>query len=130
MAIYLLDTDIIVDVLNGKRNRYEFLLDLTVRQGHLLACCPINVSEVYAGMRSREEARTSALLRSLRLYPLTFEVAELAGLFKRDYANKGVTLSLTDASIAAVAVYNQLTLITGNVKDFPMETLSIFTLPS
>ena len=129
MAIYLLDTDIIIDVLNGKRNRNEFLLDLTARQGHLLACCPINVAEVYAGMRSREEARTSALLRSLRLYPLTFEVAELAGLFKRDSAKKGVTLSLTDASIAAVAVYHQLTLITDNVSDFPMETLSIFTLP-
>lgn len=130
MAIYLLDTNIIIDALNGKRGRNEFLLDLTVRQEHLLACCPINVAEVYAGMRSKEEAHTSAMLRSFRLYPLTFEVVELAGLFKRDYAKKGVTLRLTDAIIAAVAVYNQLTLITDNVKDFPMETLSIFPLPT
>src|SRR5215467_6509845 len=115
MATYLLDTTILIDAINGKRNRNEFILDLTLRQGHLLACCPINVAEVYAGMRSKEEARTSALLRSLRLYPVTFEVAELAGLFKRVYAKKGMTLSLPDSIIAAVAVHNQITLVTDNV---------------
>ncbi|MBC8165886.1 MAG: hypothetical protein H7Y20_08445 [Bryobacteraceae bacterium] len=54
MATYLLDTSVIIDALNGKRGRRDLLLGL-VRQGHLLACCPINVTEVYAGMRSNEE---------------------------------------------------------------------------
>jgi predicted nucleic acid-binding protein len=130
MATYLLDTNIIIDAINGKRNRNQLLLDLTERQGHLLACCAINVAEVYAGMRPKEKARTSALLRSFRMYPLTCDVAELAGLFKRDYGKKGMTLSLTDAIIAAVAIHNQLSLITDNVKGFPMESLSIYPLPT
>ena len=56
MATYLLDTSVIIDALNDKRGRREFLLGL-VRQGHLLACCPVNVTEVYAGMRPKEEDR-------------------------------------------------------------------------
>jgi len=129
MAIYLLDTNIIIDVLNRKRNRHEFLLDLAGQQGHTLACCPINVAEVCAGMRPKEEPHTRALLQSLELFPITFPVAELAGLLKRDHARKGVTISLADAIIAAVAIHNQLTLITDNVKDFPMAELSLYPLP-
>src|SRR5579864_6927774 len=125
MATYLLDTNIIIDAINEKRNRNAFLVDLAERQGHSLACCPINVAEVYAGMRPKEEPKTAAVLRSLQLFPITFPVAELAGLLKRDHAKKGVTLSLTDSIIAAVAIYNQLTLITDNIKDFPMKDLSL-----
>ena len=80
-------------------------------------------------MRPKEEPRTASLLRSLRIYPITFEVAELAGTpFKCDDGKKGVTLSLTDAVIAGVAIHNQLTLITDNVKDFPMVDLSIYPM--
>ena len=129
MATYLLDTNIIIDAINEKKNRHQFLLDLAERQGHFLACCPINISEVYAGMRPKEEARTTALLRSLQLYPITFPVAEMAGLLKRDHAKKGVSLALPDTIVAAVAIHNQLTLITENTKDFPMKELSLYPLP-
>lgn len=127
MATYLLDTNIIIDVVNGKKGRDELLKEL-VRQGNLLACCPINVAEVFAGMRPKEEALTTALLRSLVLYPISFAVAGQAGLFKRDYGKKGITLALPDALLAAVAIHNQLTLITENIRHFPMKELSIHPL--
>jgi predicted nucleic acid-binding protein len=130
MAIYLVDTNILIDALNNKKNRNNFLVNLAQNEGHTLACCPINVAEVYAGMRPKEETRTTALLSSLQLFPLTFPIAELAGALKRDHAKKGVTLSLTDTFIAAVAIHNQLTLITDNVKDFPMAGLSLYPLPN
>ena len=130
MPTYLLDTNIIIDAINEKKNRYHLLLDLTEQQGHTLACCPINVTEVYAGMRPKEEQRTTALLRSLQLYPITFPVAQLAGQLKCDYSKKGITLSLPDAIIAAVAIHNQLTLITTNTKHFPMKELALFSLPN
>lgn len=45
MAVFLLDTSVIIDTLNRKRGRKEFLLDLLMA-GHTLACCPINITEV------------------------------------------------------------------------------------
>jgi predicted nucleic acid-binding protein len=67
----------LLDALNDKKNRNRSLVTLA-EQGHTLACCPINVAEVYAGLRPKEEQRTAALLRSLQLYPITFPIAELA----------------------------------------------------
>ncbi|MGH9440443.1 MAG: type II toxin-antitoxin system VapC family toxin [Terriglobia bacterium] len=127
MATYLLDTNIIIDVLNEKRNRAA-LLQALLSEGHLLACCPINVVEVFAGMRPKEEPHTEALLDSLRYFPITFPIARLAGLLKRDYRKTGKTLNIADATIAAVAIHHNLPLITDNVKDFPMKQLQLHTL--
>lgn len=129
MASYLLDTSVIIDALNDKRSRRNLLLDL-LRQGHLLACCSINVAEVYAGMRPKEEKATEEFLRSLEYYHVTWPVARMAGLLKRDHARKGIALTVSDATIAAVAIAHQLTLLTDNVKDFPMKELSLYPLPT
>jgi predicted nucleic acid-binding protein len=129
MAIFLLDTNIIIDALNDKKDRNPFLLGL-MEQGHVLACCPVNVAEVYAGLRPKEEQRTAALLRSLQFFPVSFPIAELAGRLKQGYSRKGKTLSIPDTIIAAVAIHNQLTLITDNTKDFPMKELALYPLPN
>jgi predicted nucleic acid-binding protein len=128
VATYLLDTSVIIDALNNKGQRREFLLDL-LTQGNLLACCSVNVTEVYAGMRPKEEPATEALLKSLEYYHVTWPVARLAGLLKRDYAKKGASLTTADTTIAAVAMVNGLTLLTDNIKDFPMKELVLYPLP-
>jgi predicted nucleic acid-binding protein len=128
MAAFLLDTCVIIDALNNKRGRPGLLLNL-VRSGHVLACCPINITEVYAGMRPKEEAATQELLASLQHLPITPAAARMAGEFKRDYARKGTTLNLGDVIIAAVAIQHQATLLTDNIKDFPMAGLSLFPAP-
>ncbi len=128
MATYLLDTSVIIDVLNHKRGRDTLLRNLLL-QGHLLACCAVNVTEVYAGMRPKEQARTEEILRSLDYYDITWEIARSAGLLKRDWARKGMTLSVPDATVAAVALAYNLTLITDNVKDYPMPELRLYLLP-
>jgi predicted nucleic acid-binding protein len=124
MATFLLDTSVIIDAISGKRDRGQLLKGL-LEQGHLLACCPINVTEVYAGLRPKEETVTQELLESLEYYPITRGIARLAGLLKRDFARKGVTLAPTDVTIAAVALYHRLTLITDNLKHYPMKELSL-----
>jgi predicted nucleic acid-binding protein len=129
VATYLVDTSVIVDALNNKRGRHEFLLGL-LKQGHLLACCPINVTEVYAGLRPKEEQATERFLQTLVYYHVTWPVARQAGLLKRDFSRKGITLSVADATIAAIAIAHGLTLMTDNVKDFPMKDLTLYSLPS
>ncbi|HMC62534.1 MAG TPA: type II toxin-antitoxin system VapC family toxin [Candidatus Solibacter sp.] len=128
MATLLLDTSVIIDILNNKRGRPALLLDL-VKAGHVMACCPINITEVYAGMRPKEEAATEELFASLKHFPIAPPAARLAGEFKRDYARKGTTLNLGDVIIAAVAIHNEVTLLTDNTKDFPMSGMSLYPLP-
>lgn len=128
MATFLLDTSVIIDALNNRRGRPTFLLEL-VKAGHVLACCPINITEVYAGMRPKEESATEELFASLQHFAIAPSAARLAGKTKCDYARKGTTLNLGDVIIASVAIHNGLTLLTDNVKDFPMKELSIHPLP-
>jgi predicted nucleic acid-binding protein len=95
MAVILLDTSVILDHLNGRNARTEFL-DHLVEEGHLLACCPVNITEVYAGLRSGEEPQTEAFIESLECLPVTPAIARQAGLLRRDWRAKGQTLSYTE----------------------------------
>ena len=128
MAILLLDTTVIVDAVNGKKQRGQ-LLDELLAQRNLLACCAINVTEVYAGMRPHEASLTEAFLRSLKFYEANWEIARLAGELQNRWRKKGHTLSLPDVTIAAVALTHGLTLLTDNRKDFPMPELTLYSLP-
>ena len=114
-------------MLRGKGDRNRLLDDL-LEQRNLLACCSINVTEVYSGMRPHEEAITEALLRSLKFYEVTWDIARKAGELKNEWAKKGYTLFLPDVTIAAVAITHGLTLVTDNRKDFPMPDLQIHPL--
>jgi predicted nucleic acid-binding protein len=128
MATILLDTSVIFDHLNGRYGRTEFL-DGLIGQGYVLACCPVNITEVYAGLRPGEVVKTDAFLDSLEFLPVTPAIARQAGLLRRDWQKKGHTLSYTDVSIAAVALSDKIPLLTGNRKHFPMPELQLFPLP-
>jgi predicted nucleic acid-binding protein len=128
MATILLDSSVIFNHLNGRFGRTEFLDEL-IEQGHLLACCPVNITEVYAGLRLREEEKTAALIASLEFFPVTAEIARQAGLLRRDWQKKGQTLSYTDVTIAAAALANRSPLLTDNRKHFPEEGLELWPLP-
>ena len=124
MANYLLDTTVIIDCLRGRKAIVDFVTKIA-SEGSTVGCCAVNVAEVYAGMRENERQVTKKFLDSLEYYEVTRNVAEQAGAYKRQYGQKGVTLSLSDAIIAAVAISNNLTLVTDNVKHYPMPELDI-----
>jgi predicted nucleic acid-binding protein len=125
MTTYLVDTSILIDVLNGKRGRDAMLLRL-LSEGHLLGCCGTIVTEVYAGMRPHERAKTDGLVDSLQYFPVTPAIAKHAGRLKYEWARKGVTLSTPDTTIAAVALNHTLVLLTDNRKHYPMPELRLF----
>lgn len=128
MATCLLDSSVIIDVITGKRDREKLLKDL-VQAGHVLTCCPINITEVYAGVRPHEENRTTELLEALDYYPVSFPIARLAGELQNQHRKKGISLATADVTIVAVAIYNELALITDNVKHYPMREISLYPLP-
>ena len=80
-------------------------------------------------MRPHEEKATREFMRSLLFLSITEEVAEGAGRLMAQYQKRGKTLSFQDASIAAVCIAYDCTLVTENTKDFPMPELKLFPLP-
>lgn len=128
MASYLLDTNILIDVINGRQDA-EALMRGLAKEEESLGCCAINIAEVYAGLRPQHQQRAEKLFSILTYYDITEETARKAGTLKYAWARKGVTLSLPDVIIAAVAIAENLTVITHNVKHFPMPELKLYPLP-
>jgi predicted nucleic acid-binding protein len=124
----LLDSSVLIDALRLRRGRRQWLAEL-VRGGHTLATSALNIAEVYAGMRPQEDARTKAFLNALPCYEITASVAEMAGNLKKEWEQKGRTLTLADTIVAAVALQKECALATDNRKDFPMPRLQLYELP-
>ena len=127
MAGFLLDTNILVQAIRGHRDRKDLLTDLYA-SGNVLGCSVVTVGEVTAGMRPHEQRATLALLGGLVQYELTSKIASRAGFLKNEWRRRGITLALHDMLIAATALTHELTLVTTNIKDFPMPDIRIHPL--
>jgi predicted nucleic acid-binding protein len=128
MAIYLLDTSVIIDALNQKRGRWQLLASL-VEAGDTLACSVVTLTEIYAGVRQNEFGLTERFLDGLEHYEIDSPLARHAGLLKNEWTKKGRTLGVADMIIAATAIVHNLPLMTDNRKDFPMSQLVLYRLP-
>jgi predicted nucleic acid-binding protein len=124
----LLDTNILIDVLNDRRGR-RGALEVLLSSGHRLASCDVTVAEIYAGMRPTEARETDGLLSTLDYFATSRDAARRAGILIAEWARKGQTLALADTLIAAVAIENGLSLATDNRKHFPMTGIRFVALP-
>lgn len=129
MSGYLLDSNIAIDALNGRRGRTRLLLDFAV-QGQRVAISTISVIEIYAGMRPAERLATDEFMRLVDVLDVSRDIAFVAGRLSYDWARRGKTLTVPDATIAATALQHAMTLITDNRRDFPMPELKFYEHPT
>ena len=129
MATVLLDTTVLIDLLRGRPDTVARLGELR-RRGDRLTTTVINVEEIARGLRPAEREAAGQLLTGLRLARLDAEAGMLAGTWRREHAERGVTLSQADCLIAAAAVRAGATLATGNPKHFPMAELRLEHWPA
>ncbi|MBO8183542.1 MAG: type II toxin-antitoxin system VapC family toxin [Archaeoglobus sp.] len=111
--MYLVDTDIIIDVLRGFEGSKEFLLKIA-QEG--IAISTITVAEIISGKESRDTVTREKILRFLRnfeIIPLTTEISVVAGEIRRDYE-----IGIADAVIAATALNSGMTVVTRNIRHF------------
>jgi len=104
------------------------MLGALVEEGPL-GCCPVTVAEIFSGVHPEERGKVEEFFTALVYYPISYETARLAGEYRKDYQKKGIILSISDTLIAAVAVKNSLTLVTRNVRQFPMPELPVIEYP-
>jgi len=128
MSRLLLDSTVLIDALRG-RSAASRLAGLR-RIGTEPWVCAISVEEIWRGLRPDEEAVARRLFNGLRLAPLGLSEGIMAGTWRRQLAQKGITVHQTDCLIAAAAVGVGANLATANVADFPMAELSVEHWPS
>lgn len=128
MSYYLLDTDSIIDYLHGIGPSIALIRGI-VAQGHDLATSDVVVGEVYSGLRPQHRAPGEQLMSSLTFLSTSRGAARQAGDWRYAFARRGLALSLTDALIAATALEHGATVVTGNVRDYPMPDLLLLPLP-
>ena len=120
---FLLDTTILIEFFRGRMEAVQ-TLNMLIEEGPL-GYCPVTVAEIFSEVRAEERARVEEFFGALAYYPIPYETARLAGEYRKDYQIKGITLSISDTLIAAVAVTNSLILVTRNVRHFPMAELAV-----
>ncbi len=124
MTDHLLDSTALVDYFRRRRGAIEFLNNLEA-QGHSLAVCAVGLAEVYSGFSSQERIENDPVVDRWLYYETTPAIAKEAGRYRYEFARIGTTLSATDSLIAAVAIANDATLITNNLRHFPMPEIRL-----
>jgi predicted nucleic acid-binding protein len=128
MALYLLDADALIDFTNRYRPTIALLDQLAVN-GDRFAVCDISVAEAYSGLGTGASSRLAELLAECEFVAAQLAHARQAGAWRYEFARRGVTLATTDVLIAATALAHNATIVTGNIRHFPMQELSILPLP-
>jgi predicted nucleic acid-binding protein len=123
----VLDTTVLIDALRGRpaAERIRRLLGT----GEQLLTTAVNVEEIVRGLRGSEQAGADSLFAGLRVVPIRRRDAERAGRWRREHAERGITLHQADCLIAAATVGVAARLATANVKDFPMPGLDVQEWP-
>ena len=127
MARILLDSTVLIDALRG-RPAAQRLATLR-RTGVEPWACVISVEEIWRGLLPGEEPQARRLFNGLRLAPLGVAQGILAGVWRREYAARGMTLHQANCLVAAAAVRIGAVLATANVDDFPMTALDLMPWP-
>lgn len=123
MAIFLIDTNILIDHLRGKAQATEFLLASHANKVKM-ALSVITRIELMAGMKTSEQDKIERLLDIFEEINVTRDIAEAAGSYMNNYA-KSHGLNIADAIIAASAKCIGASLYTLNKKHFPMQDVDI-----
>lgn len=127
MARYLLDTNILIDFSKAHEPVRSQVLTW-ISSGDELGVCPVNVAEFYAGLPPAARPVWDAFVRRLRYWEITSAAARQAGIWRYDFARRGVALSTADTLVAAAAQDRGAIVVTNNVKDFPMGGVQLLSL--
>src|SRR5579884_1466453 len=128
MSRLLLDSTVLIDALRGRAaaGRVAALR----RTGTEPWVCAISIEEIWRGVRAAEEPVVHRLVKGLRVAPLGTAEGMRAGAWRRQFAERGITLHQPDCLRAAAAAGIDASLATAKVADFPMEGVTVEHWPS
>jgi tRNA(fMet)-specific endonuclease VapC len=118
---YLLDTNVCVVFLNGRSSSVRDRL-LATPVEEIAVCSVVKAELFYGAFRSNNPKRTlerqQAFLSRFVSLPFQDEAALLAGEIRAKLANAGTPIGSYDLQIAAIALANNLAVVTHNTREF------------
>lgn len=120
----LLDSDVVIEVLRGRRQVIEQLRALEASPIPSF-CCAITWAEVWAGSRPGEAHVTEAFFEARGDVILDATVGRRAGSYLARFG-RSHGVELADALIAAAASTSGLSLWTRNRRHYPMEDVEFY----
>lgn len=127
---FLIDSDVLIDHLRGFKPARDFLSAL-VLDGATLHFSVISEAEIFSNVRFGEERQIQALFDSLDRLVIDGPTARQAGRYRSAFRGS-YQLALPDTLIAATAQVRGATLVTRNVRHYPMadiEVIEPYTFP-
>lgn len=121
--MYLLDTDVLIWVLRGRKDIVERISQLNTQAP--LSISVITVAEIYQNIFPSELTATEEHINHYMHLDVNAKIAKIGGLYWQQYAKKLKNLSLTDCLIAGTVNVNGLTLVSLNTKHFPMKDIQV-----
>lgn len=120
--MWLLDTNAWIAYLNKKTSPIQSRI-LSVPVEKLLLCDDVVKAELYYGAykstkKSENLARLEALFRLVHSLPFDAVAARYFGEMRAMLERNGTLIGGYDMQIAAIALANELTLVTHNVREF------------
>lgn len=128
MAQILIDSDVLIDHLRGKPEAVTYLRRLEAN-GEILCTCAIVIAEVESGLSIPQSLAVNPIIERLYVLECDVSAARQAGRWRYAYARAGIALSLPDSMIAATAYTHGATILTRNVRHYPMPELTIMRVP-
>ncbi len=118
---FLLDTNVCIQFITGRslsvKNKIE-----NCPPGSLIICSIVRSELEYGARKSREPSKTLFTLRKFlaNFQQVDFDknAAERYGVIRANLETQGLVIGPYDMQIAAIAIANNLTLITHNMKEF------------
>jgi len=119
---FLLDTNIIIAYLHGILPVCNLVEKLLLKGKVQISA--ITAGELFSKYEPEELVKIEVLLEKTSCLLVDMVVARTAGLYRQKFRKKK-KLTLPDCLIAATAKLYNLTLITANIKDFPMKDIEV-----
>jgi predicted nucleic acid-binding protein len=122
----LVDIDILIEVLRGRKAEVVRMWSQTASEEEPLFYSPVTLAEIRHGMKANERESTERIFSAMISVPIEAEIGARAGDYLRAF-QASHSLELGDALIAATASIHELTLWTQNRKHFPMKDVHFFS---
>ena len=134
----ILDSSVLIAAERGGESVRDILKRIQAKEGETESpLSAVTIVELTHGIyrarnatdRERRQAFTDELLRDLTVYPVTLEIAQLAGKVEGEQAARGVSIAFEDLLIGATALHLNYSVATSNVRHFRLiPTLSVVQL--